>query len=214
MSMQKIKQYLKYHPSFTAYLYRGFWTVVLIFVLVFMTWGISTKAAKNREIVRQQELVEERARIWEEDQARMEALAAQQRDAEAARKATIESDVVLMAKFLDGIDGFVQNWGYSDRDIRTYGECVINRVLDKKNGFPDTIAEVITQENQWVGFSESNQVIEQYYRIASTIVNNYYEDGIRPCSSAYCWVDLNKNGCWLMSEYSDSPYVGRWRYSA
>ena len=74
--------------------------------------------------------------------------------------------------------------------------------------------EVITQENQWVGFSESNQVIEKYYQIASTVVNNYYDDAIRPCSSAYCWVDLNKNGCWLMSEYSDSPYVGRWRYSA
>ena len=209
---ERINQYLQYHPKAREIIRYAITCIIFVSVTMFTFWGISVKAEKNRAIVREQQLAEERARIWEEDQARIAAIEAQKRDAEAARKAAIEEDTVLMAKFLAGIDGFVQNWGYSDRDIRTYAECVINRVLDKK--FPNTITEVITQENQWVGFSESNQVIEQYYQVASTVVNNYYEDVIRPCSAAYCWVDLNKNGCWLMSEYSDSPYVGRWRYSA
>ena len=209
---ERINQYLYYHPKAREIIHHVVTWTIFIAVCAFMCWGISVKAEKNRAIIREQELIEERARIWEEDQARIAAIEAQKRDAEVARQAAIEEDTVLMAKFLAGIDGFVQNWGYSDRDLRTYAECVINRVLDKK--FPNTIGEVITQENQWVGFSESNQVIEQYYQVASTVVNNYYEDSIRPCSSAYCWVDLNKNGCWLMSEYSDSPYVGRWRYSA
>lgn len=209
--MNKIKQYFKHHPRFARNLYRSVVAVIMVFVFLFMAWGIKTKAEKNRAVIREQELAEERTRIWEEDQARLQAIEAKKIAEENERRAAIEADVILMAKFLDGIDGFVENWGYSDRDIRTYGECVVNRVLDKK--FPNTIAEVICQENQWVGFSESNQVIEKYYQIASTIVNNYYNNAIRPCSSVYCWVDLNKNGCWLMNEYSDSPYVGRWRYS-
>ena len=209
---ERINQYLQYHPKareIIRYLITG---IIFVSVTLFTLWGISVKAEKNRAIIREQELIEERARIWEEDQARIATLEAEKRNAEAARKAAIEEDTILMAKFFAGIDGFVENWGYSDRDIRTYGECVINRVINKS--FPNTIAEVIMQENQWVGFSENNQVIEKYYQIASVVVNNYYDDTIRPCSSAYCWVDLNKNGCWLMSEYSDSPYVGRWRYSA
>ena len=209
--LQKINHYLKMNPRVADILHKAIVIVVFVAVCIFMAWGIQTKAEKKREVIRQQELAEERDRIWAEDQARLAALEAQKAADEAARKAAIEEDTILMAKFFAGIDGFVENWGYSDRDIRTYGECVINRVLNKS--FPGTIREVITQENQWVGFSESNQVIEKYYQIASTIVNNYYENAIRPCSSAYCWVDLNKNGCWLMSEYSDSPYVGRWRYS-
>lgn len=208
---EKINQYLAYHPKARDVIRYVVTGIIFVSVTLFMMWGISVKAEKNRAIIREQELAEERAQIWAEDQARMQALEAQRAADEAARKMAIEEDIILMSKFFAGIDGFVENWGYSDRDIRTYGECVINRVLDKR--FPNTIEEVITQENQWVGFSENNQVIEKYYQIASTVVNNYYNDAIRPCSSAYCWVDLNKNGCWLMSEYSDSPYVGRWRYS-
>ena len=212
--LNKIRNYLRMNPRISGILYKAFIVTVFLAVTIFMAWGIQTKAEKKREAIRQQELAEERDRIWAEDQARVAALEAQKAADEAARKAAIEEDVVLMAKLLAGIDGFVENYGYSESDLRTYGECVINRVIDKKNGFPNTIREVILQENQWVGFSESNQVISKYYQIASVIVHSYYNDEMRPCSSVYCWVDMNRKGCWLMNEYSDSPYVNRWRYSA
>ena len=125
-----------------------------------------------------------------------------------------EEDTILMAKLLYGINGFVDNYGYSEGDVRTYGECAINRTLNTRNGFPNTLSEVILQENQWVGFSENNQVIDKYYTIAAHIVSDYYNNIRRPVSSDYCWIDLRRDGCWLKNEYSDSPYVRTWRYSA
>ena len=119
----------------------------------------------------------------------------------------------LLAKFFkDLIDSFVEKYGYSEGDIKTYAECVINRVINNKSGFGNTISEVVLQKSQWVGFSEDNQLIDKYYKIASEVVNDYYNGAIRPCSSDYCWAELRRDGIYLKNEFTDSKYVRTWRY--
>ena len=197
------------HPNVVIFL--NLICVLLVFALAIscVAWRI--------QVVREHKAEEAAQIAWEQQKAEAEALE-RQRVAEelAAQRAQAElqlADTTLMAKFLAGINGFVENYGYSDGDLRTYAECVINRVIDKSHGFPNTIADVIRQEGQWVGFSENNQVIDKYNKIAQQVVGDYYNGAVRPCSSDYCWVELRRDGCWLKNEYTDSPYVKTWRYS-
>lgn len=187
------------------------WTVCILIVALIVVLGNMgiqnhiAAAERAKEEIRQQQIQAEQQAFLEQEEAKRLA----EEKAEQERR---EKDTVLMAKLLAGINGFVDNYGYSEGDLKTYAECVINRVIDKSHGFPNTISEVILQENQWVGFSESNQVIEKYNKIATEVVAAYYNNSVRPCSSDYCWVELRRDGCWLKNAYTDSPYVKTWRY--
>lgn len=186
---------------------------VLLFVALFVSlivWGFQVRAEHKAEAVafaeQQQLIAEETARAQEQEALRL----AQQAEERERR----EQETILLAKMLSGINGFVENYGYSEGDLRTYLECVINRAINTQNGFPNNLIDVILQENQWVGFSETNQVISRYYKIAQSVVNDYYNSVPRPCSADFCWAELNRDGIWLKNEYSDSRYVRTWRYSA
>ena len=196
------------HPNVVGFI--NLISILLVFALAVSCIGWRV------QIVRQHKAEEEAQIAWEQQKAEAEALEQQRIDEELAEQRSLAeqqlADTTLMAKLLAGINGFVENYGYSDGDLRTYAECVINRVIDRAHGFPNTIAEVITQESQWVGFSESNQVIDKYNKIAQQVVGDYYNGAVRPCSSDYCWVELRRDGCWLKNEYKDSPYVKTWRY--
>lgn len=205
---EKIKELEAKHPHTVMFI--NLISVLLLFALAVSCIGWKVQINNERKI-------EEAAAIAWAEQKAAEETNERIRQAEilAEQRAQAEkqlADVTLMAKLLAGINGFVENYGYSDGDLRTYAECAINRVIDQR--FPNTISEVILQEGQWVGFSENNQVIEKYNNIALEVVGNYYNGNIRPCSSDYCWVELRRDGCWLKNAYSDSPYIKTWRYSA
>lgn len=205
--IHKLEQKYPWYPIAYRYVLS---LCIVVLAIVFIGWGIEAKAERQADAYARAEYIqqqEEQARL---EQQRQEEIFAQ----EQAEKAKREVDAKLLAKMLTGINNFVEKYGYSEGDLRTYCECVINRVINKQNGFPSTISEVVLQEQQWVGFSESNQVIDRYYAIAKAVVDNYYDGGSRPCSADFCWAELNRDGIWLKNEYSDSRYVRTWRYSA
>ena len=207
---EEIRTLEAHHPKVVTVL--NFIVVLLVSALLIacLGWHIQNIHEKRAEEAAQIAWAEQKAAAEQKEQERQAAILAEQRA--IAEKQIAET--TLMAKVLAGLNGFVENYGYSEGDLRTYAECIINRVIDKSHGFPNTITEVIMQENQWVGFSESNQVIEKYNTIATEVVGNYYNGAVRPCSSDYCWVELRRDGCWLKNEYTDSPYVKTWRYTA
>ena len=180
---------------------------VVALIISLANMGIQSRIAaaeRLREEQYQQELLaQQEAQLRAEEAAKLAEM-----QAEAEKR---EAETILMAKLLAGIDSFVENYGYSDGDLKTYLECVINRVIDQRNGFANTLSDVITQPNQWVGFNEKNQVIDRYYKLASAVVNDYYDGKTRPCSSEYLWAELNREGIWLKNSY-DSTYARRWRY--
>jgi len=207
---ERTRELMREFPWFTKFYNALGALAVLVLIVSLIVWRV--------DIVKEQKATEAAAIAFAEQRAAEELRIQQEKEAELAEQLALaqqqEADTILMAKFIGGINGFVENYGYSENDLRTYAECVINRVYDKKHGFPNTIEEVIRQENQWVGFSDDNQVIDQYYKIANVVVSNYYANANRPVSSDFCWVELRREGCWLKNEYSDSPYVRTWRYSA
>lgn len=143
------------------------------------------------------------------EQQKLEALTAERNSEQAKRNRDIE----CLARVLSGIDSFVENYGYSEGDLLTYGECVINRVINTRNGFPNSIEEVVKQEGQWTGYSETVMVQSKYRDIATIIVNNYYDGAPRPCSADYCWAELRREGIWLKNEYGEGNYYKTWRYT-
>ena len=182
--------------------------LIVALMVGFAWWGFQVHAEKVSAEIAQSAMMAKRAEEEAREQQRQAELLAQQQ----AKAAQQENERVLVAKLLAGIDSFVEKYGYSEGDIKTYAECVINRVINNKSGFGNTISEVVLQKSQWVGFSEDNQLIDKYYKIASEVVNNYYSGAVRPCSSDYCWAELRRDGIYLKNEFTDSKYVRTWRY--
>lgn len=212
VSDAKIKALEKKYPWYPILMN---WIVAfLIFcaTVEIFAWAVDTHILKEADALSAAAIAEYQAEREAADQARRaEALAAE--ESEQARR---EADIILMSKMLYGINKFVETYGYSENDIRTYAECAVNRVLSKTNGFASvtSIQEAILQKDQWVGFDENNQVLEKYYKIASVVVNNFYDGATRPCSSDFCYAELTRNGIWLKNEFSDDKYVQTWRYVA
>lgn len=190
------------------------WVMALLFIILvssIFVWRTQVAAERKAEILAAEAMAQYQAEQMAKEQEYQAALLAEQNSEKAKR----EADTILMAKLFAGIDNFVEKYGYGERDLRTYGECVINRVLNTRNEFRslNTIADVIMQPNQWIGFSENNQVVDKYYKIASEVVNSYYDNAVRPCTSDYCWAELNSNGIYLKNEYNDGKYVSTWRWN-
>ena len=204
----RTKQLSKKHPWYPIAM--NWLMVILIIALVIscVVWHMDTKAEIKAMAYAEEAVSEYQAELDAMEQAKRDNLIAEQ----MAEKTRRENDILLMAKAFAGIDKFVEKYRYNENDIRTYGECMINRVINQGNGFPDTLSEVIMQESQWTGFSDRNQVIDKYYEIAKELVNNFYDDIPRPCSADYCWAELRKEGIFLKNEFSDSNYVRTWRY--
>ncbi len=198
------------HPITVLVLNSIIAVLIVALCISLFTWHLENLRVEKREQQAAIALAEQKAFEEQQEQERQAAILAEQQKRAEQQLA----DTTLMAKFLAGINGFVDNYGYSDGDLRTYAECVINRVIDKSHGFPNTISEVILQDGQWVGFSENNQVIDKYNKIATEVIASYYNNAVRPCSSDYCWVELRRDGCWLKNEFGNSPYIRTWRYSA
>lgn len=188
-----------------------FYPILLIFLAAMV---IATSVYHMFDVQNQNEqrrlaiLAEYRAQEEAAELDRQAAVLAEQQ-AEAARR---EEEVILMAKFLAGVNSFVENYGYSIDDLYTYAQCPINRVLNPN--YPvDTIAEALMQEKQWVGFSESNEVATSYYNLAKRVMDEYYSNQLRPCSNKFCWAELRRDGVWLNDDFGNR-YAHTWRYSS
>lgn len=149
--------------------------------------------------------------------AEQEAIAREkQRDIQAQQNAEMERrerEIMLIAKLISGLKGFVENYGYTRDDLITYAQCPINRVLNP--GFTcSTIEEALMQPGQWVGFSENNDVTQEDYVIARWVITDFYTNPFRIVPNEYCWAELNKDGCYLKKEVELNPYSRTWRYSS
>lgn len=185
------------------------WTIAILIVLIAaaLVWwamdiNVRSKAAAEYDAAVQSFYAEQEAKA----EAERAAAAAIQNSEQAKR----DKDIQLMAKFLDGIKGFVQNRGYTALDLETYGQCPINRVLNPAFAC-STLEEAIMQEDQWVGFSVNNQVTAENKAIAAKLVNAFYGEEAQPCSYDYCWTEFTDQGLFLKSDFGQATFRNVWR---
>lgn len=121
----------------------------------------------------------------------------------AARKAEID----LFAKLFEGVRGF----NPSVDDLITYGWAVYNR--EDSRLYPNTVEEVIHQENQWTCFSDENFVVSDYHRVAEKLVNMRYSGDPRPCTTDFLWAEIADDGIYLKNSVEPGKIARTWHYS-
>ena len=122
-----------------------------------------------------------------------------------SKTAAMREDAKQIAKVLYGVRT------NNTADLRTLVWCVLNRVDNK--AYPNTIAEVVAQPNQWMGYSDSNPVLDDLFNIAYGELEIWY-GGIRPCPPDYVFMNWTPSEITLRDTFEFSSKTHSWRVEA
>lgn len=122
------------------------------------------------------------------------------------QKTEREQNLTLIAKVLYG---YRNN---SDIDLEGVVWVILNRV-DNQSEFRNfvTIYQVCNQPHQWIGYSESNPVIDHLYEIADKVLTKYESDGSRLFGREYLYFDWSEDYITFKTELYNSRTCKRWR---
>ena len=118
-----------------------------------------------------------------------------------SKAAAMREDAKAIAKVLYGVKGNNEN------DLRTLVWCVLNRV--DNNGYPGTVAEVVAQDRQWMGYSDSNPVLDDLFNLALGELDIWY-GGIRPCSPDFVFMNWTPSEITLRDTFEFSSKTHSW----
>jgi len=113
-------------------------------------------------------------------------------DAAEAEALTIAEEAKSLAKML-----YPMQYN-TDNGLKSACWCAINRVDSR--WYPDTIDEVCSQESQWMGWSDSNPVVERLYNIAYQALAQWHS-GIHAIGSDFLYLEWNSKEITLRSTY-------------
>lgn len=191
------------HPWFNmAYNYLIVVCIVAFFIS-FICWGIDIRTRKEAEAMT--------AALLAEMDAEHEAMMA---EAEAAERALLESEEHIMteeakvvAKAFYGIRRFVEKYGYTQSDLETYARCMFNRA----DATGQTLEAVVSKKDQFLGYSENNQLVKEYYDFAIKFVNEWHNEEVKPCDISYQFAELEDDGIWLVKNFNADGKERRWQ---
>jgi len=204
----KIHELEEKHSWVPVFYKRLFVGLAILLLLSFVQWGIVSYGNYKASTAYDQGVNDKQA----EQTAKEEAAEKQKKDEENAIENRKARDIDMMSHFIAGIQNFVENKGYTDVDLETYGQCPINRVLNTSDFAKITnLEEAFSQENQWVGYSLLNNPTIKHRQIAEKLVNRLYNKEPMPCSESYCWTEFTEKGLWLKSDYGPAAFNNTWR---
>lgn len=116
----------------------------------------------------------------------------------------IELEAEYIAKVLYGTA-----INHADSDKRAVVWCILNRV--EHHSHPNTIAEVCEQPKQWMGYSDSNPVLDELYNLALTELKTWYSGGHRPMSNEYIYLTWSSREILLRDTFEENRNTNYWR---
>lgn len=119
-----------------------------------------------------------------------------------SKTAALREDAKLIAKVLYGVRS------NNEKDLRTLVWCVLNRVDNKS--YPSTVAEVVNQDRQWMGYSEDNPVLNDLFNLAYGELEIWY-GGIRPCSPDFVFMNWTQSEITLRDTFEFSSKTHNWK---
>lgn len=199
------RQMMFRHPWFNV-MYN--WLIAILLVALgisVIAWGLDIRTRKQAASMTATALASYQAEQQAEADARAreEELAAMSEDSIRQRMAT------ALAKVYFGADKFRTKYGYTKEDFDTLGRCVANRVENKQ--YSDDFFEVINQKDQWVGYYDTNPVLEDYYNWAMDFITAWRTETIKPVGNDYLWAEFTPNGIFLKNDFRADGYARRWR---
>ena len=192
------------HPWFNM-TYNYLIAAVAVCLIISLTaWGISI-----RKEHRDAELLATARASWDaERQAEADAKAAELAAYEASEEMVCKKYAEALSKVFFGAKRFQDKYKYTADDFRTLARCVFNRVENK--AYSDNLLEVVNQKDQWVGYYETNPVLDEYYQIALAAVKEWRAEETKPVSNDYLWAEFTPNGIWLKNDFNADGYARRW----
>lgn len=98
---------------------------------------------------------------------------------------------------------------FSDDARRAVVWCIINRVEDPR--YPDTIEEVCTQPQQWMGYSDSNPVIKELYKVSYDVLTEWRDGTYRPFDPNFTFLTWTKDEIILRTTFNETPNTKYWK---
>ncbi len=86
--------------------------------------------------------------------------------------------------------------------------CVLNRVDSPL--YPDTIAEVATQAQQWQGYSENSPVVTALYDTAQSAIDAWHNGERRPIPQDCLWFVMTDDGIQLRTKFEQTSACNYW----
>ena len=192
------------HPWFNL-MYN--WIVIVAVVALFASfwwWGAKIKKDNREASIRATAYAEFQAeQDAKEEEQRLATLAAQQ-----SEEAIMKKNAEQKAKVLYGARNFEEKYGYTKADFLTLCQCIDNRTAF----YGMTVEEVVTQPEQWVGYYDSNPVVDKYYKIALESEQEKAKQETRPTSADYVYAYYTDRGIYLSNKYGDDRGFGMWRH--
>ena len=202
---QKERDMMFRHPWFNIF-YNYLIAALLIFLAVALFWW-AVDIHYQRKADEQTEAV--MASYQADQKARADEIAYQQALYEQTEEAVTQKMATALAKVFYGADKFREKYNYSDADFRTLARCVFNRV--ENPGYSDDFYDVINQKDQWVGYYDSNPVLDEYLNLALTSIREWRSETVKPVSNDYLWAEMTPNGIFLKNDFHADGYARRWR---
>lgn len=181
------------------------WMIALLIVALFgsfVWWGLDIRTRRMADEMTATALASWQAEQQAAEDARQQELAA----ARASEEYVMKQEATAAAKALVAIQNFVDKYHYSTSDLRTYLRCMANRADATGN----TLAAVVAQPQQFLGYSDNNPVLDEYYSLAYEFVNEWRHEETKPCSSDYQWAELTPDGIFLKADINANGYQRRW----
>ena len=176
--------------------------IVLVIVLVFsnvitgaIVKGVTAKRLKTEYQMQYQTEISQMRRELEAEFR--EAYGADEID---ARTAQYEAEVKLLDML---ICPYLVN--ITDNSIRSIVLCVISRC--HTNGYADTIEEVVRQKDQWIGFSEDNEIILRADKIVREMLAYVYSGKPLWTDPKYVFMDWQNGQVTLRDKYNGSYHI-------
>lgn len=163
--------------------------LIIIFSLCIWTWAIGAIAHHNGVVETTEKLTAqfEAEKAAAVQAAKDEIAASRFISGEESKTLQMEREARAIAKALDGIKGITER----DDDLRTYAWNILFRVADP--GYPNSVEEVVSQPNQYMGYADNNPVVTGKYRIAYEVVESFYA-GNWPADSKFLYAEWDAKG--------------------
>ena len=181
------------------------WVVALLVVILFgsfVWWGLDIHSRHMADEMLATTLAEMDA----EHEQMLAAAEAEQAAIKASEEHIMTEEAKVIAKAFYGIRNFVEKYGYTTTDLETYARCIFNRA----DATGQSIEEVVSKKDQFLGYAEGNQLVKEYYDQAIRFVNDWHNEEVKPCDSSYQWAELNEDGIWLRNSFKADGYARRW----
>lgn len=176
---------------------------ILVMAVSFVWWGLDIHTRHRADALTEAALADYKA----EQQAAVDAENLRKEAEAKSLEAIIKAEAEDCAKAAYGVRLFDDKYVYEDADFWTYYRSAFNRA----DATGKSLHEVLSQEGQYLGYSENNVVLEKYRKVAEEAVREWHSESSKPCDLSYQFAELTPSGIWLKNDLNANGYARRWR---